>query len=98
WVVASAYYETPIGTSPDIILDDGTKLTKFTSKNASLYLNQTKASGIIMPQALIPDDGDSTTSQQLVYIVATYRNPGGHSPPGQQNQLNHLQFHCMVRM
>ncbi|HET7522147.1 MAG TPA: hypothetical protein VFJ73_02370 [Bacillales bacterium] len=98
WVIeVNVFYPAPAGTTPDrIIKVDGVGEVAVNrlsngSDGADLTLNRTKAGGIILPGRVIP--GNTT-----LYVVATYKNHGGQSPKGQQNQLNRLTFHCMIRM
>ncbi|HET7628766.1 MAG TPA: hypothetical protein VFK44_10295 [Bacillales bacterium] len=91
WMDVGVYYPIVDASAADLILDDGTALKKFTADKAMVHLNRTKATGILMPGKIVP--GNTT-----LYIIASYVSPAGSLPPGQQKQLNQLQFHCMVRM
>ncbi|MDC3414894.1 hypothetical protein NC797_16530 [Aquibacillus sp. 3ASR75-11] len=98
WVEVGVYYELPASaTNADYVLEleDGTDLKVNMLSDDVLFMNRTQASGILAPQQLIPQDARSNTT---LYIIATYKNPGGKVAPGQQEQINNLTFDLMVRM
>ncbi|HEX7066517.1 MAG TPA: hypothetical protein VF199_15710 [Bacillales bacterium] len=96
WVKAGLYYE--VATDEDFILDDGTKIKKFSGEKAEEYLQSEDSDGLLMTGALIPDDGNDSTSRTTLYIIGSYTKMGHKPSPGQQKELYKLQFHCMVRM
>jgi hypothetical protein len=67
-------------------LSDGTKVTR--DENAIAYMSQ--ASGDVLLQPTIANKG-------TLYILASINVLGGY-PPGQQTELQDLQFYCDVRL
>ncbi|HEU5140436.1 MAG TPA: hypothetical protein VFT51_10695 [Bacillales bacterium] len=96
WVKAGVYYE--VAADPDLILEDGTMVKRFSSEMAAEYLQSEDSDGLLMTGGLIPEDGDDSTSRTTLYIIGSYTKMGHNPPPGQQKDLYNLQFHCMVRM
>jgi hypothetical protein len=83
FIEVAVWYED--GTS-SISLSDGTKVTR--DESAIAYMSQ--ASGDIVLRPTIANKG-------TLYILASINVLGGY-PPGQQTELQDLQFYCDVRL